>query len=57
MTERHDVRPNPEPFDEPADLHMGPLDDVDDARFLDPVDPRRMAIERQRGIPFNAEEP
>jgi hypothetical protein len=56
MTERRDVPPNPEPFREPFDSHMGPLDDPDDARWLDPADPRRLQIERQRGRPFNADD-
>jgi hypothetical protein len=51
-----DVRPNPEPFREPFDAHMGPLDNPDDARYLDPVDPRRLDAERRRGHPFDTEE-
>lgn len=54
-TEEHDteVDPNPEPETEPSDPHLiEPLDDEDDGRFLDPTDPRRLAIERKRGRPF-----
>jgi hypothetical protein len=53
----HEREPNPEPAREPFDAHVGPLDDDDDARYLDPADPRRLDIERERGRPFNAEEP
>jgi hypothetical protein len=35
---------------------MGPLDDEDDARYLDPSDPRRLDIERKRGRPFGEED-
>jgi hypothetical protein len=45
--------PNPEPFQDPADLHTMPLDDDDDAAYLDPADPRRLAVERARGRPFD----
>jgi hypothetical protein len=47
-----DPAPNPEPFADPADSHTGPLDDDDDARYLDPTDPRRLDVERRRGRPF-----
>ena len=47
------VPPAPEPDDEPADQHDGPLDDDEDARNLDPVDPRRREVERRRGRPFS----
>jgi hypothetical protein len=47
-----DPPPNPEPFADPADQHTGPLDQEDDARYLDPADPRRLAVERRRGRPF-----
>jgi hypothetical protein len=47
-----DPPPNPEPFADPADAHTGPLDQDDDARYLDPVDPRRLDVERRRGRPF-----
>lgn len=53
MTERE---PNREPADEPSDPHLPPLDDDDDARYLDPVDPRRLEVERRRGRSFNEEE-
>jgi hypothetical protein len=45
--------PTPEPGSEPADLHEGPLDDDDDARYLDPVDPRRRDAEQRRGRRFD----
>jgi hypothetical protein len=53
-TEKPD--PTPEPDQEPSDLHIGPLDDDDDARYLDPVDPRRRDVERRRGRPFETED-
>lgn len=56
MPDRQEVRPNPEPSREPFDPHMGPLDDPDDARYLDPTDPRRREVEQERGRPFNHEE-
>lgn len=37
---------------EPSDPHMMPLDDEDDARYLDPSDPRRREVEAKRGRPF-----
>jgi hypothetical protein len=49
MSERD---PYPEPSDEPSDPHTPPLDDDDDARWLDPVDPRRLRVERDRGRSF-----
>jgi len=54
--DREQVRPNREPAREPFDPHMGPLDDEDDARYLDPSDPRRLDIERKRGRPFGEED-
>jgi hypothetical protein len=47
-----DVKPTPEPDEEPADAHQGPLDHENDARYLDPVDPRRRKVEQLRGRPF-----
>lgn len=42
--------------DEAVDDHQGPLDDDDDARWLSPFDPRRLAVERrQGGGPFDQE--
>jgi hypothetical protein len=41
------------PDDEPSDPHTGPLDDDEDARYLDPVDPRRREVEKRRGKPFS----
>jgi hypothetical protein len=49
--EQVEPRPEPGPL-APFDAHVGPLDDPDDARYLDPSDPRRRAIEQQRGRPF-----
>lgn len=46
------VEPTAEPEREPFDPHTGPLDDDDDARFLDPADPRRRDVEARRGRPF-----
>ena len=54
MTE--EVKPNPEPAREPFDPHMIPLDDPEDARFLDPADPRRLEVERKRGRSFRDED-
>lgn len=50
------VPPAPEPREEPSDPHMGPLDDDDDARFLDPADPRRRRVEAERGRPFGEDD-
>jgi hypothetical protein len=47
-----DLTPAPEPDQEPADMHVGPLDTDDDARYLKPDDPRRLDAERRRGRPF-----
>ena len=44
--------PAEEPREEPADDHQGPLDDIEDGRFLSPFDPRRVAAEQRRGQPF-----
>jgi hypothetical protein len=49
---RKAAEPNPEPDSEPFDSHSGPLDDPEDARFLDPADARRLKVERDRGEPF-----
>jgi hypothetical protein len=51
MTPR-DRPPNPEPDREPDDPHLPPLDDDDDARYLDPVDARRREVELKRGRRF-----
>lgn len=56
VIDNEEVEPNPEPAREPFDPHMMPLDDEEDARFLDPTDSRRLEIERKRGRPFNQEE-
>ena len=40
--------PAPDPACSPVDRHRGPLDDDDDARFLDRDDPRRAEVERRR---------
>jgi hypothetical protein len=53
---RNDPPPGPEPLVDPPDMHVGPLDSDDDARYLDPVDPRRLDVERRRGRPFNADD-
>jgi hypothetical protein len=54
---REEVQPRPEPGPrEPFDPHMGPLDDEEDARYLDPSDPRRIEVERKRGRPFREED-
>lgn len=52
---RVEVTPNPEPEREPYDAHDGPLDDDDDARFLDRADARRRAVEQRRGRSFDDE--
>jgi hypothetical protein len=53
-TEEHDVEvePNPEPAREPFDPHMIPLEDDDDAKYLQDDDPRRIEVERRRGRAF-----
>ena len=48
-----DLEPAPEPDEEPSDPHTAPLDDDDDARHLDPVDPRRREAEQRRGRSFD----
>jgi hypothetical protein len=50
------TEPTPEPDEEPTDQHDGPLDNEDDARYLDPVDPRRREAEQRRGRPFADDE-
>jgi hypothetical protein len=57
-TEPHNVEvtPNPELGREPFDPHLGPLDDDDDARYLDPADQRRLDVERRRGRSFHNDE-
>lgn len=47
-----EVTPNPEPNVPPSDPHVSPLEDDEDARNLDPSDPRRIEVERKRGRPF-----
>ena len=47
-----DPPPNPEPAEQPSDPHLMPLDDEDDARWLDPIDARRRQIELRRGYRF-----
>ena len=47
MTDRR-----PEPEHDPSDPHTPDIERDDDARWLDPVDPRRLRIERIRGRPF-----
>ena len=57
MTEfERDVEPTPEPALEVSDPHTGPLDDDDDARYLDPSDNRRRAVEQVRGRRFGEDE-
>jgi hypothetical protein len=55
MAER-DRESRPEPDREPSDPHTPPLDDDDDARFLDPVDPRRRDVEWRRGRPVREDD-
>lgn len=45
--------PKPEPSEEPADSHLAPLESEDDARFLDPSDPRRIKVEEKLGKKFD----
>lgn len=47
--------PKPEPWVEPSDAHLTPLENEDDARWLDPSDPRRKEIEKKRGKSFDEE--
>jgi len=51
-----EVKPTPEPEREPFDPHTMPLDNDDDARFLDPSDSRRLHVERLRGRRFEEDE-
>jgi hypothetical protein len=55
-TEPIDPPAAPEPDTEPSDPHDQPLENDDDARHLDPVDPRRIEVERRRGRPFTDED-
>jgi hypothetical protein len=50
--DKEEVTPTPEPSREPFDPHMMPLDDDDDARYLDENDTRRKVIEEKRGSKF-----
>ena len=53
-TESHEeVTPRPEPAREPFDPHLPPLDNEDDARYLDPMDARRREVEFKRGERFD----
>jgi hypothetical protein len=52
---RKEVTPTPEPSREPFDPHMMPLDNEDDARYLEATDPRRIEIERKRGSHFGSD--
>jgi hypothetical protein len=47
-----DPPPRPEPDLEASDPHTPDIEQDDDARWLDPVDPRRRRIEQLRGRPF-----
>ena len=46
------IERTPEPPEEPSDPHNGPLDDDEDARFLEENDPRRIEVEARRGRRF-----
>lgn len=48
----HEFDPRAEPDEEVSDPHTGPLDNEDDARYLDPSDSRRRQVEADRGRPF-----
>jgi hypothetical protein len=50
--ERREVRPSPEPDHEVSDPHTPPLDNDDDARWLEENDPRRIRVESHRGRRF-----
>lgn len=51
-----DTERTPEPQEEPADQHQGPLDDDEDGRYLPRKDPRRIQAEHRRGHPFEERE-
>jgi len=53
--EQVEVQPSPEPAAEPHE-HLPPLESDDDARFLDPVDPRRREVERRLGRSLEEDE-
>jgi hypothetical protein len=55
MSER-EPDPTPEPTSEPADDHTGPLDDDDDARYLQHGDSRRLEVEARRGRRFREDD-
>lgn len=42
--------------DGPSDPHTMPLDDDDDARYLERTDPRRLEVEAKRGRRFTRHE-
>jgi hypothetical protein len=43
----------PEPEREPVDGHVGPLEDLEDGRWLERDDERRLEAETVRGRPFD----
>jgi hypothetical protein len=49
--------PAEDPEHEPVDRHEGPLDNLDDGRYLRRDDPRRLDAERRRGRPFDQDDP
>ena len=42
---------------EPVDGHRMPLDDLEDGRWLEPDDPRRLEAERRLGRLFDQDDP
>jgi hypothetical protein len=48
-----EIEPRPEPAEEPVDRHRGPLDNLEDGRWLKRDDPRRIEAELVRGAPFD----
>ena len=60
MPRDHDLEwpePREAPVPPPADDHRRiPLDDLEDGRYLEADDPRRLEAERVRGRPFTLED-
>jgi hypothetical protein len=50
-----DAEPTPEPAQEPSDPHTPPLDDIEDAKYLDEDDPRRKEVEAFKEAPPSSE--
>jgi hypothetical protein len=56
LARRKDPPANPEPDPSPSDMHVMPLDDEEDGRYLERGDLRRVAAERLRGRSFDEDD-